>query len=284
MGTTSPALGRLVREIDEISTLPHVADRVRQVAADAEAEPAELKHLLESDPALSARVIRQAKWSHHPVRGRITNLQQTIAYLGTRQIRELAMTAGVSDAFRTDPRIASYRRRQLWQHSVAVGVCARMIARRLRLADPEGVFLAGLLHDVGIILEDQYRHESFAEMVGSLREDRTLAEQERNVLGFDHMALGEQVGRNWRLPEAVLAAIRYHHMSVRYRGDHIDTVRCVEVANLICTLRGTPSVGLKLVKYSRPAFAGLSLAREDTAGLIEELNQELTSYSDRMPA
>ena len=278
--TTSPALRRLMREIDEISTLPHVLDRATQVAADPNVEAADLKQILESDPALSARVLQYVKSSDCPVRDQITNLPQTIAYLGTKQIRDLAMTAGVSDRFRTDLMIGTYQRSQLWEHSVAVGFCSRMIAKRRKLANPEDIFLAGLLHDLGIILEDQYRHDAFAKVIGSLQEEHSLAERERDVLGFDHMALGERVGLRWGFPDAVVAAIRYHHMSVRYRGDHIDTVRCVEVANLICTLRGIPSVGVKLVKFSRPAFAGLSLAREDVAGLIEELDEELTAHSD----
>jgi len=277
---TSPALRRLMRQIDEISVLPCAADRVCQVAADPSVEAADLKRLLDSDPALSARVLRHAKSPECPVRDRITNLQQAVSYLGTRQICDVAMTAPVSDVFRGDETVGPYRRSQLWEHSVAVGVCARMIARRRRLPNPEDVFLAGLLHDVGIILEDQYRHDAFAEVVGSLQEGHSLAERERDVLGFDHMALGERVGLRWEFPDAVVAAIRYHHMSVRYRGDHIDAVRCVEAANFICTLRGEPSVGVKLVMFSRPAFAGLSLAREDVAGLIEELDGELAAHSD----
>ena len=283
-GTTSPGLRRLIREVDEISTLPHVAQHATPVAADPDVEAADLKQLLERDPALSARLLRHVNSSHCPVGDRITNLQHAVAFLGTKQIRHLAMTAGVCDLFRSEARIGSYQRSELWQHSVAVGVCARMIARRLRLPNPEDVFLAGLLHDVGIILQDQYRHGAFLRVLRSLREERTLAECEREHLGFDHMVLGERIGRRWGLPDAVIAAIRYHHMSVSYRGDHIDTVRCVEVANLICTLQGAPSVGLNLVRFSGPAFAGLSLAQDDVAGLIEQLDQELATHSQLMRA
>jgi putative nucleotidyltransferase with HDIG domain len=268
----------LLRELDELSTLPKVAEHAAQVTADPSVEAADLRRLMESDPALSVRVFQYAKSSDCPLRDQITDLQQAVSYLGTRQIRKLAMTPLVCEPFRAEPTIGRYDRRQLWQHSVGVGLCARMIARRLRLANPDEVFLAGLLHDVGIILEDQYRHAPFRKVIHSLQEDRTLADCERECLGFDHMALGERAAHRWGLPDAVMAAIRYHHMSVRYRGDHVDTVRCVEVANLICTLKGIPSVGLKLVRFSRPAFAGLSLDRRDLESLLDELDQELQSH------
>ena len=55
------------------------------------------------------------------------------------------------------------------------------------------------------------------------------------VSGFDHASLGARVAGNWRFSETVKAAIGYHHNSVDYRGEAIMIVRCVEVANLICT-------------------------------------------------
>jgi len=271
----SAALQRAVLQINEISTLPHVAVRVMEVANDPHSEAADLKHVMEIDPALSARVLRYVNSSACSPRVKITNLQHAIAYLGTKQIRNLAMTASVSELFREDERVAFYRRSELWRHLVSVGICARMIAMRRKLANVEDVYLAGLLHDVGIILEDHYLHGPFSQVIRLLRDDKTLAEVERSQLGFDHTALGEQVGELWRFPDGVKAAIRYHHMSVNYRGDHIDTVRCVEVANIICTLKRITSVGLNLVKFSRPAIAGLSLTRDDVAGLVDDLDQEL---------
>ena len=100
---------------------------------------------------------------------------------------------------------------------------------------------------------------------------------EREHLGFDHTALGEKIGQTWGFPDGAKAAIRHHHASVNYRGEHIDIVRCVEVANLLCTLKGISSVGLKLVKFSGPAIAGLALTKEDVAILAEDLQEELDS-------
>ena len=95
----------------------------------------------------------------------------------------------------------------------------------------------------------------------SLDESKTLTDNERAVLSFDHTTLGEKVAESWGFPEAVRAAIRYHHASINYRGEDIDTVRCVEVANLICTLKGISSVGAKLVRVVAAGPAG-ALARQ----------------------
>ncbi len=270
------ALEQVVRRIDEISTLPQVAFRVMEVANDPESGAADLKDVMEGDAALSARVLRCVNSSAYATRTRITNLQQAIAYLGLKQIRNLAMTASVSELFKKDEAIGPYRRSELWKHLVSVGICARLIALRRKLHDFEDAFLAGLLHDVGIVLEDQHAHQAFCRMIRSLNEQKTLTAVEMRELGFDHTQLGEQVAKAWNFPESIVAAIRYHHASVSYRGDAIDIVRCVEVANLLCTLTGASSVGMKLVRLSQPALTGLSLTREDIAVLAADLKEELT--------
>jgi HD-like signal output (HDOD) protein len=156
-----------------------------------------------------------------------------------------------------------------------VGICARLIAMRRKLEAFEDAFLAGLLHDIGIILEDQQVHDRFTRAMRSLSNQQTLIEAERAQLGFDHTQLGEKLAEDWQFPEAVKAAIRFHHTSVLYRGPVIDIVRCVDVANLICTLKGITSVGLPLVAVCNPALAGLSLTSDDLVVLSEDLDDEL---------
>ncbi|MBN2021691.1 MAG: HDOD domain-containing protein [Pirellulales bacterium] len=273
---TPLTLDKAVQRVDEISTLPHIALRVMEVASDENSDAVDLKEVMEGDAALSARVLRVVNSSAFATRTQITNLQQAIAYLGLKQIRNLAMTASVSELFAKDEAIGPYRRSALWRHLVSVGICSRLIAMRRKIHNFEDAFLAGLLHDIGVVLEDQHFHEAFRETIHSLDGSRTLAQTEREQLNFDHTTLGEKVAQTWGFPEIVTATIRHHHASMNYRGNDINIVRSVEVANLICTLKGIPSVGVKLVKFSQPALAGLGLTKEDIAVLANDLDNELT--------
>lgn len=272
-----PVLTEVVRRVQEISTLPHVALRVMELANNPSAGATELKAVLEQDPALSARVLRCVNSSAYALRQKITNLQHAIGYLGIKQVRNLAVTAAVSDLFRQDDSCGTYRRSELWRHLVSVGVGARLIALRMNFLNFEDMFLAGLLHDIGIILEDQYLHDHFRQALGLLAEGQVFLEAERQCLGFDHTGLGERVAEKWGFPETVRAAIRYHHGSERYRGEHTALVQCVEVANVICTLKGISSVGVKSATFCRAAIDGLSLTREDILALAEALDDELSN-------
>jgi HD-like signal output (HDOD) protein len=268
---------QVIRRIQEVSSLPQVAMRVMQVVNDPSAGAGELKKVMECDPALCIRVLRCVNSSAYATRVKITNLQQAIAYLGVRQIRNLAMTAGVKSLFKEQGGCGPYNRTSLWRHLVAVGICARMIAMRQRVSTFEDAFLAGLLHDVGIVLEDQHAHDAFASMVGSLAEGTTLRDAERCHLGFDHTTLAATVTKNWSFPDTVTDVVRFHHGSAGYQGPHVQVVRFVEVANFICSVKGISSVGINLVQFPRDAVAGLSLTKEDVVVLATDLDREMSA-------
>jgi HD-like signal output (HDOD) protein len=272
-----PPFDQVTRRIHEISTLPQVAMRVMQVANKPNAGAGELKEVMEYDPALCTRVLRCVNSSAYATRVRITNLQQAIAYLGIRQIRNLALTASISNLFKQQDTIGPYNRTSLWRHLVAVGICSRMIAMRCRLSSFEDMFLAGLLHDVGIILEDQHLHEVFSAMVSSLSKETTLCDAERRYLGFDHTTLAEAITKNWSFPDTVVAAVRFHHGSANYRGPHVQVVHCVEIANFICSIKGISSVGINLVHFPREAIERLSLTKEDVVVLATDLDREVSA-------
>jgi len=284
MPPSTPSLADVSRRIHEISTLPHIALRVLEVANDPDSGARDLKNAMETDVALSARVLRCVNSSAYAIRFKITNLQHAIAYLGVKQIRNLALTASVSQLFKGETRIGPYERKSLWRHFVAVGVCARLLAMRLRLSEFEDVFLAGLMHDVGIVLEDQHVHKGFVEVVQSLRQGETLAAVERRILGFDHMRLGETIARNWKLPSGVADTIRCHHGAAGYQGPHTETVRCVEVANFLCSIKRITSVGLPLVDLPSATIQALSLTKQDLLVLAEDLDRELSQQQALLSA
>lgn len=270
-----PALTDLRRRISEIGSLPQVALRVMEVANDPNSTAADLKAIMETDPALSARVLRCVNSSAYGTRVRITNLQHAIAFLGVKQIRNLAMTAGVSRMFDAAEQIGAYQRRSLWKHMVAVGICARMIAMRLRFQDFEDVFVAGLLHDIGIVLEDQHAHDLFEKAMLDPAPGEPLASIEQNHLGFDHCALGKAVGSDWKFPCVVIEAIAHHHDSSKAPEAQRPVVRFVELANCIVSLKGLTSIGLQRVRFPKEAFVEVGLTKDDVLVLAADLDREM---------
>jgi len=274
-----PVLTDVLRRIDEVSTIPQMALRFMQVANDPKSTMEDLTAVLANDPALTTRVLRLVNSAAFPVRQKITHLQQAIAYLGLKQVRNLGIAITVSDLFKARGSLGPYNRSNLWRHMVAVGIGARSIARRLELPNCEEFFLAGLVHDIGIVFEDQYVHQQFCQAVRSLAQNRLLIEQEHDYMAFDHTQLGACVAEQWGLPAPAKAAIRHHHASASFDGEDKLAARCVELANVICSEQGITSVGMNLVSPVRPKDLELAIDDDELASVAQAIQNEVAQAS-----
>ncbi|MFQ5505084.1 MAG: HDOD domain-containing protein [Planctomycetota bacterium] len=269
-----------MRKITDISTLPEVAIRIMKVANDPGSGAVDLLGVVETDVPLSSRILRTVNSACFGLKVEVSNLRQAIGYLGCKQVRNLAMTGSVGRIFRQDLKVGNYRRIDLWRHLVSVAVCSKMIARRLRISDFDEAFLAGLLHDMGIILIDQYQNDHFVKVIQKIKEGTRLTTTERSILGFDHTTLGAAVAERWRFPPLMSAVMRHHHRPEGYTGEHRHILDCVAVANFVCSLQGITSVGCNLVQLPRASFENLHLHKDDLLVLAEDLESELAGHKE----
>jgi putative nucleotidyltransferase with HDIG domain len=274
-GVSKTLLSDIANQIDDVSTIPQMAATFLNVANDPDVTVDKLEHVLSFDPALSTRVLRLINSSAFAMQQRVTNLRQAIGLLGLKQLRNLGIAVSVSQLFRAQGSLGTYNRTALWHHMVSVAICARLIAKHVGLPDPEDVFLCGLLHDIGIVMEDQYVHQQFCQIIRALDPEKTLIECEREYLAFDHATLGCRVAEKWKFPETVLAAILHHHDSRSYDQPDKAIVRAVELANTVCSAQGSTSVGQNLVRSVTPAELELPLRDDDLVLLTETYNEEL---------
>lgn len=276
---TPETIERVIGRISEISTLPTVAMKIMETVQDPRSSAKDLMRVVGSDPALTTRLLRAVNSAAYGLRVKITNLQHAIACLGFTQVRNLALTASVSSVFRGGDRVGNYSRLDLWRHMVSVAIGARLLSRRLGMPNFEDAFLAGLLHDIGLILLDQHAHAHFAEMIAAATASRQpLCQVERETYGFDHALLGEMMAENWKLPVTLRAAIGQHHRSHNYKGEGAAIVQCVETANVICSLKGMPSVGVNLVQPNLSVFQALGLSQADIKVYAQDLDQAIAQH------
>ena len=283
MAERAAALERFVRRVDEVSSLPDVAARVIQVVNNPETSVADLRAVVESDASLVARLLRTVNSAAYALRARVDSIHQAISLLGFSTIKNLAITASVSQLFRDKTPIGAYSRPALWKHMVSVAVAARMIASRCRLSQFDEAYMCGLLHDLGYILIDQQQHPKFVQVMESLTPDVATTEIESQFLGYDHAQVGAAVGEKWGFPAGVVQAIRHHHDSSRADEQHQKLVRSVEVANFLCSRKGIMSTGVPNLRVPKPeVFAGLALDRDGLKVLIDDLGKELEKANELM--
>ena len=202
----------LLAQAENLSSLPASAHRVIEVVSDSDSEASDLEEVISLDPTLTAKLLRVTNSAYYGFSDPVADIRRAIVILGFNSVRSLALSISVCDLFRSDDKIGLYSRAQLWQHSVTVGVASKMICRRTGFGESEEGFVGGMLHDIGMVIEDQYAHDLFEQVVQATEAgEGELWQNEREILGIDHAELGRRLSAKWRFPDTIAKAIGLHH-------------------------------------------------------------------------
>jgi putative nucleotidyltransferase with HDIG domain len=206
-------LARLRAEIvnaRDVPTIPVLLLRILRVVDGERASAKDLVDLMQRDQALAGRVLRLANSGFFACAREVSTLSRAVMLLGFSAVKNLALGIKIWEtlAQRGGPGIAA-----LWEHSALVGAAARLIAQRTRAVDPEEVFTAGLLHDIGKIVL-RIRFAAVYDRVTATSSDATLIERERDAFGVDHAQAGSWLAESWQLPTAIVESAALHHEAV----------------------------------------------------------------------
>ena len=230
-------LNSLIRQVDQskISTIASVVTRIIAVTNDPEATAKELVDIILTDPPLAANVLRLVNSAHFAPRRKIADIQQAVIFIGFDALKELALNQKVCEIFQKAINIKGYTRQALWRHSVAVAQFVKMIYRREFVESGSNVYIIGLLHDLGIIVEDQFRNTAFTEALRVVnKEDLPLWQAEQRILGYDHSQIGARLLNGWNLPDEIILGIEYHHAPDKAPDAYHRLAASLFVANHCC--------------------------------------------------
>ena len=227
---------RIVRQLSSLSTLPAVAGDLLGQLNDGQPDPLLLIERIESDPALTARVLALAHQEGIAFSGEPT-IPEAVSKLSPALLREAVISVkvfGVVGGGEDADTKQLLRRKQMALHSLAVACCAGQIAERvLEPEQRQTAYLAGLLHDIGKCALDEVMPKSFAKMVSQAESSQSgLADIEQSHLGLDHAVLGKRLSQKWFLPEAVTSAIWLHHCDGQALSADLPEVQIVRVVAL----------------------------------------------------
>lgn len=161
----------------------------------------ELGSMVAKDPLLAARVLRLANSPFYGLARQVSSLRDAVVVLGFSNLRSVLLSAGLIGAFTDKAAVA---------RSLATAAAARSLAKSMK-RDPGMACTAGLLHNLGGLLMGHFAAETWQALDGEPMESassRLL--KERETFGFDHCELGADIAGDWRFPEVIQTAIRWH--------------------------------------------------------------------------
>lgn len=222
-----------IRNIEDLPTLPSVALEVLSLAHQPDVSIQGIAECIHRDPPLAAKVLRMANSVFYR-RGdrKVETLHHAIIFLGLAEIINITTSLSVFSALKSRKAREVSVRESFWDHSVATGLIARHVDRKLCMRTMGREFVAGLLHDIGKIILDQYFHQEFiTAYTMSIEQDRPMYETEMEVCGTTHMEVGFFIAQKWNLPSYLADVILWHHQPSQ--ANSRDMAALVSMANLL---------------------------------------------------
>jgi HD-like signal output (HDOD) protein len=283
---TKQVLMKRLEGLRQIPTIPAVlAPLLRYLQQPMEQiDVQKVTDLLSQDKSLAAQCLQMA---NSPLFGRAQNVESVrgaVVSLGFRHVSDIAMSCGVlnmlpSDSSSLDPVV-------FWEHSLGCALVCRHLARKIEFSDPGKAYLAGLLHDLGIIVNLWVFPKEFrAAWELGKAEGIPLQEAEQRTLGFSHTDSGRLLAERWELSADLIDVVSYHH-APEQSTDPAGLAALVQLADLLCRMRGLHYGYVEQRQVNLADQSGFTLLARHSTTMKDldwaRLTFELDSYMDEV--
>ena len=258
----------LVNNASQLISLPEISLRVNELANDPDSTADDMAAVISQDPALVVRMLKIANSAYYGLSTEVDTITRAVAILGVNKIRDLVLSTSTSQAFDGIPNDL-ITMQDFWHHSLYCGLLAQILARKSNKANAESIFIAGLLHDIGQLLMfnqlPEKSHESILLLMEGTEELETY-EAERHVFGFDHMQVGAELIKSWKLAPVLQECVEFHHEPQKAKEFPAE-VALINIANAVAVMADFDS-----------------MSEDDEIPMIDPKSWELTGLSkDDLP-
>jgi putative nucleotidyltransferase with HDIG domain len=261
----SDAIVSKAPKTNQIGVFPAVSVQLMRLNDDPETSVEDLNRIVICDQVLGVRIMKLVNSAFYGMPCQIKTIQHAILLLGFRTVKNVAIAASLVKLIRGQQIGRNFRAKSLWVHSVAVATASQMLAQRSNGAFMDEAFLAGLIHDIGIVVEMQNLVPEFIRVIELLDKDRTLTfrQAEESVLGATHEKFGANLVQNWNFPVSLKYAIEFHHHPWDLPEENRQIPSIVHIADILAATIGlgyTRTVELSVIDHGSLRCANLTLA------------------------
>jgi HD-like signal output (HDOD) protein len=263
-----------VRKVTTIATLPEVTAHIIKTVEDPRSTASQLHRIVAHDPALVTRILKVVNSAFYGLPGQIGSIERAIVLLGLNAVKNIAVAASLGQLFRGATICDGFTAKDLWTHCVAVGVTARELAKRMKTSLADEAFLAGMIHDVGLLVALQLWPEKLRHVCETARAGRQdFCSVERAVYGVDHQQLGKGLAELWKFPRSCQLVAGFHHAPGVLSDDNRLLVTLVHAADTICCR--TIAHGFNLTAADQPLDTRLLTEGGVDPSIVEEVARDI---------
>jgi len=258
----------------DIHPLPSVVMTVNKLINDSESTMKDFENVIKVDPVLVARLLRLVNSPFYGLTQTVDSIGRAVAFLGMKNLHNLVVIDALQNVFVAPQRKALFSKKKLWHHSAAVSICSKMVAERIFGINGDDALLCGILHDFGLLIEEQIQPDDFEKICESCTSSTHLIELENEAFDTNHCELGYIMSRDWNMSVSVQEAIRDHHLiSNDIKPDSLAGI--IQISEYITgQLEYTTLPDIK-VDISAPLLQHLKDNIDDYNVLTEDLPEEM---------
>jgi putative nucleotidyltransferase with HDIG domain len=258
-----PEPNEISQSIKDLQPIPQIALKILRIINEELYEFHNVADEIRKDQVISARTLQLCNSVMFAGRKKIASLDQALIRLGKQLLLKFVISASLANFFDQMESGYSLCKGGLYHHAIGTAVIAEKLAVLTRKAEPSVAYTAGLLHDIGKVVLDQFIHSGYPLFYRELNEKGcNFSEVEKRLLGTDHTEAGVELAQKWSFPEPLVETIRHHHKPENAK-QHCELVNIVYLADLLMSRFHT---GLELERLSTDSLAsrleaiGFSLA------------------------
>lgn len=201
----------LFKEEARIPSLSEVFYRFKDAVDDPDTSFDEMGEIISSDPGLTARLLKIVNSPFYGFSSEVETIPHAISIIGSSQLNDMVLSTCIIDRFKgISPKAIDMQ--LFWEHSIATGLAAKIIAKEINMLNHDSIFVGGLLHDIGRLVLCINAPEQFSEIfLKAQTKGKSLLEAEKEILGFGHDKVGEELLKRWKLPKIHQETVGYHH-------------------------------------------------------------------------
>lgn len=195
----------------KVASFPDIFFKVKQAVEDQKSTAEHIAEVVGLDVGLSTQLLKLVNSPLYGFPSEINNLVRAVALIGGKELCTLALGLSTIGYFKDiPPELIDMR--SFWMHSLTCGVFSKVIAEKVEGVNPEMMFTAGLLHDVGrLILFKKMPYSAVQTMLFARENFIPLVEAEDMTLGFNHEAVARCMLEKWNFPPVLTEIISSHH-------------------------------------------------------------------------
>ncbi|MDX1952821.1 MAG: response regulator [Verrucomicrobiota bacterium] len=228
-------IAELICTLERLPSLPRMYSELMDIFNKPNFDLSEVSDVISRDPSMTAQILKLANSAYFGLRGKISNVQDALSFIGFDTIRYLVLSVGVFSQF-DEKRFDSRFLESVWAHSLTTAAAAKSIAEHegFNHGFSNDCFVAGLLHDLGKIILADNRSESYRTVLATAQSERIPTwKAEHAFYKAHHGEIAGYLLQLWELPQQICSAIINHHSPDKFSGPEPSITTILHVADAL---------------------------------------------------